>query len=381
MARKVLSENVFEMAVRRMTELYEGGHRVVVSFSGGKDSGVCLEVAIIAAHKTGCLPVEVIMRDEEVMFPGTFEYSERVAARDDVKFHWLVAGQPVTNVYDRESPYFWVFDDRLSPDEWMRTPPDWATRIPEQNITGTCTLDRFPPPEGKKLYCVMGLRASESMARLMGLHMSKSHIAKHPMKTGAYTVRPIYDWSDGDVWKAHFDLGWDYNKAYDDMNRLGIPRSQLRIAPPTLNAHGVESLALASQAWPEWFDRLGIRLRGVRQAGLFGKQVVMPHRRHNETWEECYNRECIQEAPKWIADRSIELRDKMTFRHAKHATTSLPEIKACQSCERAIGSWRTLARIMYCGDPMSLRQGSLKYIEPEFFREGAGVWGGDPAFS
>lgn len=68
-----LSTSVFDESLDRLELLYRAGHRVVVSFSGGKDSGICLEMALIAAANTGRLPVEVVMRDDEVMVPGTFE--------------------------------------------------------------------------------------------------------------------------------------------------------------------------------------------------------------------------------------------------------------------------------------------------------------------
>jgi len=80
MPRKWLASNVLEASVQRMVKVYEEGHRVVVSFSGGKDSGTILEVCILAARRTGNLPVDVLMRDEEIMLPGTFEYAERTAA-------------------------------------------------------------------------------------------------------------------------------------------------------------------------------------------------------------------------------------------------------------------------------------------------------------
>ena len=83
--------DVFDEAVDRMTSLYSEGHRVVVSFSGGKDSTICLELARIAAAATGRRPVEVVMRDEEIMLPGTFEYCERVAEMPDVDFNWVYA--------------------------------------------------------------------------------------------------------------------------------------------------------------------------------------------------------------------------------------------------------------------------------------------------
>jgi predicted phosphoadenosine phosphosulfate sulfurtransferase len=122
MPQRPLEKSVFDAALDRLIAVYSEGHRVVVSFSAGKDSGVCLELCIIAARLTNRLPVEVAMRDEEIMYPGTFEYAERCAARPEIKFHWLIAGQPIVNIFNREQPYWWVFDPDAEP-LWVRRPP------------------------------------------------------------------------------------------------------------------------------------------------------------------------------------------------------------------------------------------------------------------
>ena len=379
MPKRYTGESVFDAAVDRMVVLYEQGHRVVVSFSGGKDSTVCLEICIVAASLTNRLPVEVIMRDEEIMLPGTFEYCERVYQRPELDFHWIHAGQPITNIFNREQPYWWVFDDRLQPEEWVRQPPEYAYRIEEKNIISMTVPWRFPPAEGKSLYAVIGLRTQESRARLMGMFSSGSYITK-PNKFGVRNVRPIYDWKDGDVWKAMQDHGWDYDSAYDVMARFGIPKNNCRIAPPTLTYHGVPLLAMASKAWPQWFDRVEQRLPGVRAAAFYGKRAVQPERRFGETWEQCFWRTCVAEAPQWIAERSNKIAEDYLRRHARHSTDPFPETKMCPRCGgKAIRNWKQMAQVMFGGDPMSLKT-HLKYIEPEFFRQGAGVWDGPPAF-
>ena len=67
-------------------------------------------------------------------------------------------------------------------------------------------------------------------------------------------------------------------------------------------------------------------------------------------------------------------------RHTNHASTPFPEVQPCMSCTGNIASWKKLAESMYNGDPISLKAGFLPFLEPEFFREGAGYWGGKPAF-
>ena len=100
--------NVFDAAIIRMEDLYREGHRIVVSFSGGKDSGVCLEICRIAATRAKRLPVEVVMRDEEIMPPGTFEYCQRIYDDPDFDMNWIIAGQPIINAFNRENPYWWL---------------------------------------------------------------------------------------------------------------------------------------------------------------------------------------------------------------------------------------------------------------------------------
>jgi predicted phosphoadenosine phosphosulfate sulfurtransferase len=379
--RAKIGVDVFEAALDRLVSLYADGHRLVYSFSGGKDSGVCLELGIMAATMTNRLPVDVIMRDDEIMYPGTFEYAERVAARPEVAFNWIYACQPVVNTFNRENPFFWVFDPLLEPDQWVRQPPSIAYKIPNLSIEYMTIPERFPPAPGKDLHAVIGLRTAESRGRLYGLFSSGSYVTK-PNKMGTRSCRPIYDWSDADVWRFISEQKIDYNDAYDIMYRLGVPKSRLRIAPPTMNSAGAESLKMASQAWPRWFDRVCKRCPGVRNAAMFGKVALTPRRRPNETWQETFYRECVNEAPEWIKVRALEYLRMVSGYHRAHAGNSpLPEVDPCFNCVSNAGSWKRMAHIFYRGDPFSIQAHNLPAVQPNQFREGAGTWeGGSPTF-
>jgi hypothetical protein len=50
-------------------------------------------------------------------------------------------------------------------------------------------------------------------------------------------------------------------------------------------------------------------LPGVRRVVHFGLRAIRPHKKPDETWEECYQRECIDWAPAWIAERATRLRE------------------------------------------------------------------------
>lgn len=394
--RKYLGVTVFDAALERLMEVYREGHRVLVSFSAGKDSGVCVELAILAASLTGRLPVEVVMRDEEIMFPGTYEYAERVAARPEVRFHWLIAGQPQVNVFNRAEPYFWTFDDRLRPDQWMRQPPAFAEWIPEKNIKDFSNTRRFPPDPGRDVISVLGLRTQESRVRTMTIHSARGALTSRRTDAEGVSIRnlrPIYDWSTGDIWRAVRENGWDYNRAYDAMHRAGVSARNMRIGPPTMTHFAVDALKMARAAWPNWFDRLSERLPGVRTIAMFGRVACSPARRLGETWKETYRRECIEEAPaEWLRSRCEFALERFELVHAQHATTPFPDVHGCNQCRRSgnVASWKAAAHVMYNGNPFGLnmtavfRSGTRPehglYMEPEFFRPGSGTWGGKPTW-
>ena len=377
--RRPIGGNVFDAAVGRLTELYKAGHRLVISFSAGKDSGVVLELAVIAARAAGRLPVEVVMRDEEILMPGTFEYAERVAQRPEIDFHWMVAHQPIVNIFNRREPYFWVFDQQLKSSDWVRSPPAFAETIGDQNIERMISPLRFPVQSGQRLFSVVGMRVQESRARRYGIFAAKGYITK-PNKHGVSKMWPIYDWLDTDVWRGIQHYGWDYNHAYNTMRSIGIHPKNLRIGPPTMSLGGARILQLAAKAWPRWFDKVCTRLHGVRAVTLFGAKTCEPSRRLKESWESVFRRECLETDIPWIRERSERAMKRILDAHGQHATGSLPDIAPCIQCSGALGSWKALAVGMYNGDPFALKFKFLKYVEPEFFRAGAGTWNGTPAF-
>lgn len=383
MGRAYMQQNVFEAAVARMTEVYKKGHRVVISFSGGKDSTCVLNVSLIAAKRCGIKRIEVVMKDEEINIPGTYDYAERVANRPDVDFNWFITRQPIVNCFNRENPFFFCFDKQLDPEDWVRKYPDkWIIDSPYKSIDQMTVPEFFPVQAGQILMPVIGLRTQESVNRLFGL------MSKGGYTTGVYEFQgalqqeatPIYDWSDGDVWKGINDFGWDYNKGYDTLRMLGVPTKQLRTGPPTMNPAGLSSLVLAAKAWPNWFARVARRLPGVRTAVQFGLRAVQPERRIGESWEQCFYRTCVDDAPEWVKPRAMYAMKVMTRRHAKHATTPYPEVTKCKTCAGRLASWKLLALNMWGGDPFCVYCNDLPAYQPEDARAGEGYWGMPNAF-
>ena len=108
---------------------------------------------------------------------------------------------------------------------------------------------------------------------------------------------------------------------------------------------------------------------------LFGKTAMRPFKKPKETWEACYHRECLEDAPPWIVERSRRVLDSVLTSHKSHASQPLPELRPCPNCNNDLGAWKKLTLHMYTGQPFASRIG-LPPIEPGFFREGGGTWGG-----
>jgi len=155
MLKEYHADNVLDAAISRFQHILQNG-RVCISFSGGKDSTVCVELAIMAAQMIGYdKPIDVVYRDEECVSPETTAFALRMAARPEIRFHWYIANQPIINIFDRNCPYIWTYDPLLPPEEWMQTPPEIAEYIPDMNIERLVTRERLGIPEDEMLYLVV----------------------------------------------------------------------------------------------------------------------------------------------------------------------------------------------------------------------------------
>jgi 3'-phosphoadenosine 5'-phosphosulfate sulfotransferase (PAPS reductase)/FAD synthetase len=363
--RVYLDQDVYSASVDRMVRLYAGGHRVVVSASGGKDSTVCVEICRIAARMTDRLPVEVHHRDDEVMLPGTFEYLERLAQDPEIDMHHWYSGEPVGYWFCRSIPFYWPFDPEVPPEQWVRRPPAHAERVVE-HLPWYVNATRFPPPPGKQLISVLGLRAQESPWRRLGIHSSGGYLTRQN-RVGAVVARPIYDWTDRDVWRFIAQTGSDYNRAYDVMVAAGIPGQRLRISSIGIVVSSLYDHPKLANAFPGWARKLEKRLgRDVGRIAELGAGALRPDRQLGESWTETVRRECIDHAPAWIAARTAEVVSRAVEEHGAHAGgAGLPDETPCQECG-AYGSYRVIARRLYWGDPWP--GGWPGNVRPEQFR-------------
>jgi predicted phosphoadenosine phosphosulfate sulfurtransferase len=271
-----MKRDVFQAARDRFLMLYKRFDTVVVSFSGGKDSTVCLHLALEAAAATNKLPVEAYFWDEEAIHPETVEYVERIRARSDVRLKWLCLPVKHRNACSRSSPYWYCWDSEKEA-LWCRPlPPDVVTSAPWFR-KGMTVPEASPYVYGRECGTVCdirGIRADESLRRLMSVmnRMEENWLAG--ARNGYnYPASPIYDWTVIDVWTAPKRFGWDYNRTYDLFYKAGVPFNDMRVCPP-FGEEPIGGLYRYALCWPQLWDRMIRRVPGVATAARYARSEL-----------------------------------------------------------------------------------------------------------
>lgn len=274
--KKSVDASCLDMTLSRLEQVFDTFDFVSVSFSGGKDSTVCLNLALQIARDKNRLPLHVFTFDEEAIPPETVEYMARVAEnKDEIDFRWFCMPIQHRNACSKHSPYWypWAPEDKA---KWVRELPPLALT---EGIHGfkrdgiaQQVLRMFPPSMGT-VANIMGIRAQESMSRLRSITSKKGSDAFMAGNLHVTNCYPIYDWTTEDVWIAPNRFGWDYNLAYDVMEKSGLPRHNQRCAPP-FGEQPIRSLHLFKTCWPELWDKMVDRVPGAATAARYANTEI-----------------------------------------------------------------------------------------------------------
>ena len=288
-----MKTNVYKASLTRIAYCFNEFDNVLVSFSGGKDSGVLLNLCYQYAKQNDLLhKLAVYHLDYEAQYQFTTDYVTRTFEKlSDIKRYWLCL--PVAaNCGCRIDAGTWTPWKKSDKAIWCRKMPKTDYVIHENNCPfeieeneqDYAVQDKFclwfSETYGKTAVMI-GIRTDESLDRYKLITM-QGWIAGNK-------VYPIYDWKSEDIWIANGKFEWDYNRIYDLYYKAGLTIDQMRVANP-FHTCGMNHLKLYRVIEPNTWDKLLNRVNGVNFGRIYGgttalgfKSLVKPK---HFTWEQ-----------------------------------------------------------------------------------------------
>lgn len=282
--------NVYEAAIDRIKYIFDEFEQVVVSFSGGKDSGVMLNLVLDVAKQLNKLDKLIVYHmDYEAQYQMTTDYVKRTFDNlpNEVSKFWVclpIKAQCSTSMYQsfwqpwlKEDKEIWC---RNLPDDCVNEenhPFDFNYQISDYEFN--LKFAKFLSKEKKTAFFI-GIRTQESLHRYKavnkfnGNNEYKNKNWTTVISKNAINAYPIYDWLVDDIWIANAKFGYDYNKLYDLMYQAGVPLNSMRVASP-FNDAAQESLKLYKVIDPNNWGKLIGRVNGVNFTGIYGGTTAM----------------------------------------------------------------------------------------------------------
>ena len=289
MAKRYIEKNVYESAKERISFIFNEFDNICVSFSGGKDSGVVLNLAIEEARKRK-RKIGVVFIDLEAWYKKTEEFINRMIFNnlDVLEPYWICLPMKSLNSLSYFEP-FWIWWERGKEDIWVRPMPqnEYVINLNnnkldfyKENMTFEDFVKEFGNwyGKGEKTACLLGIRANESLNRYRAIVMDKTKYKNKNystlVKNETYNFYPIYDWTVDDIWTYNGKFEKDYNHLYDLFYKAGISIYKMRVDEPfgdTCKA----GLNMFKVIEPETWFRVANRVSGANMGSLYNHNKIM----------------------------------------------------------------------------------------------------------
>ncbi len=308
MVREYLGQSVYEAFQERIRFIFEEFDNIYISFSGGKDSGLLLNLVLDYQKKYAPEKrVGVFHQDFEAQYTVTTEYVERTFERikEDVEPYWVCLPMETRTALSSYEMYWYPWDDKKE-ELWVRKMPKkkyvinlnrnpvttYRYRMHQEDLAKQFGRWYRISHGNRKTVCLLGIRADESLQRYSGFlnkkfgYKEKCWITKH--FKDVWCASPLYDWTTQDIWHANYVFDYDYNHLYDLYYKAGLKVSQMRVASP-FNDYSKDSLNLYRVIDPEIWVKLVGRVKGANFGAIYGRTKALGYRNitlpEGHTWK------------------------------------------------------------------------------------------------
>ena len=322
-AKKYLKLNVYDAARGRIDYIFNNFEKVYLSFSGGKDSGVMLNlVADYMRSRKITKKVGILFVDLEGQYDLTIDYILETFKKnaDLFEYYWCCLPLNLRNAVSVYQP-FWTPWDLKQRANWIRKYPDFPCVTEKENpfpfFRKHMEFEEFVVEFGrwyagrKKTACLVGIRSDESFNRFRTIAFKHKEMLSNlnwtTKITGGgklYNCYPIYDWKTEDIWTANARFEWEYNKLYDLLYKAGVSLSSQRICQPYGDDQRI-GLNLFRVIEPKTWARVVNRVSGANFGNIYAGSSILGYRNvklpQGHSWKT-YTKLLLASLPKELSD-------------------------------------------------------------------------------
>lgn len=328
--------NVYEVSQERMKFLFDNFNKIYLSFSGGKDSGVMLNLMLDYMREHGITKkIGLMILDNEANYEYSLKFMHSIIRKNldllDVYWCCLPITLPCTvSSYAVE----WQCWGERDKDRWIKPMPKDDYVVNFQNCYTKHKMDFFWEDmnydefwdkfgdwyaQGERCACLIGIRTVESLNRYRTIMNDRKQQLKGQCWTKkntklVYNAYPIYDWRTEDIWTANAKFEWEYNELYDIFYKAGVPVHSMRVASPFMS-ESKSSLGLYRVIDPHVWAKLCARVQGANFIATYGKQLGYRSFKLPEghTWKS-FTKFLLDTLPKEVAE-NFKMRFIQSFKY------------------------------------------------------------------